>query len=65
MTISGIMLGAILIFGMIYISLFVKNILMQMNLLTEKLKQVEVGDLTVQIYKMPKNEFAYVTTRRI
>ena len=35
MTISGIMLGAILIFGMIYISLFVKNILMQMNLLTE------------------------------
>lgn len=25
-----------------------------MNLLTEKLKQVEVGDLTVQIYKMPK-----------
>ena len=33
---------------------------MQMNLLTEKLKQVEVGDLTVQIYKMPKNEFAYV-----
>lgn len=60
MTISGIMLGAILIFGMIYISLFVKNILMQMNLLTEKLKQVEVGDLTVQIYKMPKNEFAYV-----
>ena len=58
MTISGIMLGAILIFGMIYISLFVKNILMQMNLLTEKLKQVEVGDLTVQIYKMPKNEFA-------
>lgn len=45
---------------MIYISLFVKNILMQMNLLTEKLKQVEVGDLTVQIYKMPKNEFAYV-----
>ena len=54
MTISGIMLGAILIFGMIYISLFVKNILMQMNLLTEKLKQVEVGDLTVQIYKMPK-----------
>ena len=31
-----------------------------MNLLTEKLKQVEVGDLTVQIYKMPKNEFAYV-----
>lgn len=49
MTISGIMLGAILIFGMIYISLFVKNILMQMNLLIEKLKQVEVGDLTVQI----------------
>ncbi len=60
MAVTGILLGLILIFGMSYIVSFVKNILMQMNLLTEKLKQVEAGDLTVQIYKIPENEFAYV-----
>ena len=60
MAVTGILLGIILIFGISYIFSFVKNILMQLNLLTEKLKQVEAGDLTVQIYKMPENEFAYV-----
>ena len=37
-----------------------RNILMQLNMLTYKLKRVEDGDWTTQITQLPDNEFYYV-----
>ena len=41
-------------------ALYYKNILLQLKIVTEKLKQVENGDLSTQIMVLPDNEFSYV-----
>ena len=39
--------------------LYYKNILLQLKIITEKLRQVEDGDFTSQIEVLPDNEFSY------
>lgn len=46
--------------GFLYLVLYYKNILLQLKVITEKLRQVERGDFTAQITEMPNNEFTYV-----
>lgn len=58
--ITGFSLLVLLLVGFLFIFLYYKNILLQLNTLTEKLKQVEEGDFTTQIKEMPDNEFSYV-----
>ena len=61
--ITGILLLFTLLIGVLLLALYYKNILVQLNLLTGKLKQVEDGDLTTQIERLPRNEFGYVFGR--
>lgn len=64
--IMGIMarlLGIILAVGFIFMVLYYKNILLQLKILTEKLKQVEKGDFGTRITELPDNEFSYVFDR--
>lgn len=60
--IIGISLLAVLIVGTFIMLQYYRHILLQLNMMTEKLKQLESGDLTVQIDKdkLPDNEFSYV-----
>ena len=58
--ITGVLLLFTLLTGMLLLALYYKNILVQLNLITGKLKQVEEGDLTAQIERLPRNEFSYV-----
>ena len=57
------MLGVILAVGFIFMVLYYKNILLQLRILTEKLKQVENGDFSARITDLPDNEFSYVFER--
>ena len=57
---TGVLLLLTLLTGALLLALYYKNILVQLNQLTGKLKQVEEGDLTTQIERLPKNEFGYV-----
>ena len=54
--------GLIVLFliGLVFMILYYRNILLQLRILTGKLKQVESGDFTAQITELPNNEFAYV-----
>lgn len=54
--------GIFLILGsaLLFLLLFYKSIVQQLNLLTAKFKQVENGDLETSIDKRPGNEFGYV-----
>ena len=64
--IMGIMarlLGVILAVGFIFMVLYYKNILLQLKILTEKLKQVENGEFGARITDLPDNEFSYVFER--
>ncbi len=56
---GGLLLVALLI-GALYLKMYNRNILLQLNMLTYKLKRVEDGDLTTQITELPDNEFYYV-----
>lgn len=58
--ITGGLLLTSLAIGLIFMILYYKNILLQLQILTEKLKQVENGDLNTRIEEVPDNEFAYV-----
>lgn len=58
--ITGISLMVLLLVGFLLILLYYKNILLQLNTLTENLKQVEDGDLTTQIKETSDNDFSYV-----
>ncbi len=58
--IMGISLGILLIVGFVFMVLYNKNILIQLQTITEKLRQVESGDFTTQITELPDNEFSYV-----
>lgn len=58
--IMGISLGILLVVGFIFMFLYNKNILMQLQIITEKLRQVESGDFSAQITEQPDNEFSYV-----
>lgn len=58
--ITGISLLALLAVGFLFMRLYYKNILLQLRLLTEKLKQVEGGDFSARITVLPDNEFSYV-----
>lgn len=49
-----------LLLGALYLLMYNRNILMQLNMLTYKLKRVEDGDWTTQITQLPDNEFYYV-----
>ena len=60
MGIMARMLGVILAVGFIFMVLYYKNILLQLRILTEKLKQVENGDFSARITDLPDNEFSYV-----
>lgn len=58
--ITGAVLSVALLLGALYLLMYNRNILMQLNMLTYKLKRVEDGDLTTQITQLPDNEFYYV-----
>ena len=58
--ITGILLLVALFIGAVYLKMYNRNILLQLNILTYKLKRVEDGDLTTQITELPDNEFYYV-----
>lgn len=58
--ITGCLLIVLLLIALIFMILYYKNILLQLRILTGKLKQVEGGDFTTQIVELPNNEFAYV-----
>jgi len=58
--ITTISLVIIMALGLIYMVLYYHDILLQLKILTGKLKQVEEGDLTTHIEELPKNEFYYV-----
>lgn len=57
---TGGLLLLTLAIGLVFMILYYKNILIQLRSLTEKLRQVENGDLNTQIREMPDNEFTYV-----
>lgn len=57
---SGISMLVVLLVGIFIIFSYYKHILMQMKLLTEKLHEVESGDLTTQITNIPDSELSYV-----
>lgn len=58
--ILGICLGILLVIGFVFMFLYDQNILMQLQVITGKLQQVEDGDLSAQITELPDNEFSYV-----
>ena len=58
--ITGAVLSVALFLGALYLLMYNRNILMQLNMLTYKLKRVEDGDWTTQITQLPDNEFYYV-----
>ena len=58
--ITGGVLSVALLLGALYLMMYNRNILLQLNMLTYKLKRVEDGDLTTQITQLPDNEFYYV-----
>lgn len=58
--ITGSLLVVLLMIGLIFILLYYNNILLQLRILTGKLKQVEGGNFTAQIMVLPNNEFGYV-----
>lgn len=58
--ITGAALSVALLLGALYLLMYNRNILMQLNMLTYKLKRVEDGDWTTQITELPDNEFYYV-----
>ena len=58
--ITGISLFIVLVVGFSFMALYYKYILLQLKILTEKLEQVEKGDLSTQITILPDNEFSYV-----
>lgn len=60
MGITARLLGLILTIGFIFMVLYYKNILLQLKIITEKLRQVEGGDFTSEIEVLPDNEFSYV-----
>ncbi|HJC24540.1 MAG TPA: histidine kinase [Candidatus Eisenbergiella merdavium] len=60
MEITARLLGVILAVGFVFMVLYYKNILLQLKILTEKLKQVEGGDFGARIEELPENEFSYV-----
>lgn len=57
--ITGAVLSVALLLGALYLLMYNRNILMQLNMLTYKLKRVEDGDWTTQITQLPDNEFYY------
>ncbi len=58
--ITGSLLVVLLLIGLIFMLLYYNNILLQLRILTGKLKQVEGGNFTAQIMVLPNNEFGYV-----
>ncbi len=58
--ITGGLLSVLLLIGLVFMLLYYSNILLQLRILTGKLKQVEGGDFAAQITELPNNEFAYV-----
>lgn len=58
--ITGSLLVVLLMIGLIFMLLYYNNILLQLRILTGKLKQVERGNFTAQIMVLPNNEFGYV-----
>lgn len=58
--ITGGILSVCLLLGCMYLKMYNRNILLQLNILTYKLKRVEDGDMTTQITEQPENEFYYV-----
>ncbi len=58
--ITGSLLVVLLLIGLIFMLLYYNNILLQLRILTGKLKQVEEGNFTAQIMVLPNNEFGYV-----
>ncbi|WOO37953.1 histidine kinase [Anaerocolumna sp. AGMB13020] len=58
--ITGSLLVVLLLIGLIFMLLYYNNILLQLRILTGKLKQVEGGNFTAQIMALPNNEFGYV-----
>ncbi len=58
--ITGISLFVLLLVGFLFMLLYYKNILLQLRIITEKLKQVENGDFAAKIEQLPDNEFSYV-----
>ncbi|WMJ86276.1 sensor histidine kinase [Anaerocolumna sp. MB42-C2] len=58
--ITGGLLVLLLLIGLIFMILYYSNILLQLRIITGKLKQVEGGDFNAQITEMPNNEFTYV-----
>lgn len=58
--VTGVMLFGLMLVGLFFMLLYYRNILLQLRIITEKLKQVENGDLTARIGELPENEFSYV-----
>lgn len=58
--VTGVLLILLMGIGLAFMELYYHNILLQLEIITGKLKQVENGDLTAQITEQPDNEFSYV-----
>lgn len=58
--VTGVMLLGLMLVGLFFMLLYYRNILLQLQIITEKLRQVENGDLTARIEELPENEFSYV-----
>lgn len=58
--ITGISLLIVLAVGFVFMASYYKHILLQLKIVTEKLRQVENGDFSTQITVLPDNEFSYV-----
>lgn len=46
--------------GLLFMVLYYRNILLQLRIITQNLKQVEEGDFSARITEKPENEFSYV-----
>lgn len=57
---TNIVLVPLMLVGLFLLMMYYKNILLQLKIITEKLKEVEGGDFNTRIDEVPDNEFAYV-----
>lgn len=58
--ILGMSLVLLAMLGLFFMIQYYRNIMLQMQMLTDKLRQVENGDLNTRIDAHPDNEFSYV-----
>lgn len=58
--VTGVLFLGMMAAGLVFMVLYYSNILLQLKIITENLRQVESGDLNARITELPDNEFSYV-----